>query len=79
MQPAFHPLRELFNQLGLPSTRDAIAEFIAMHAPLNPSVLLAEAPFWTSTQKDFLRDELLKDADWAEAIDLLNAQIREPR
>lgn len=79
METNFHSLKSLFEQLGLPAERDAIAKFIAMHAPLHPSVVLAEASFWEVSQQNFLRDELLKDADWAEIIDLLNSQLREPR
>ncbi len=79
METTFHPLKSLFEQLGLPADYGAITEFIATHAPLHPSILLAEASFWETSQKNFLTDELLKDADWAETIDLLNAQLREPR
>lgn len=77
METTFHPLKSLFKQLGLPADCDAITEFIAAHAPLDSSVALAEASFWVSSQRNFLKDELLKDADWAETIDLLNAQLRE--
>lgn len=79
MDSNFHPLKSLFEQLGLPADCAAIAEFIATHAPLHPSIELAEASFWETSQKSFLKDELLKDADWAEVIDLLNAQLRETR
>ena len=79
MDTAFHPLNELFEQLGLPSSYKSIDEFIARHAPLNQSTILEEAEFWNQNQRDFLHDELLNDADWAEAIDLLNSQLRKPR
>lgn len=78
MKTMLHPLKALFEQLGLPADYDAITQFIAGHAPLDSSIVLAEASFWVSSQKNFLRDELLKDADWTETIDLLNAQLREP-
>lgn len=77
MESTFHPLADLFEQLGLPASRQDIEEFIAKHAPLGPAVILAEADFWNNDQQEFLREELLKDADWAEAIDLLNSQLRE--
>ena len=79
MDTAFHPLNELFEQLGLPSSCKSIDEFIARHAPLNQSTILEEAEFWNQNQRDFLHDELLNDADWAEAIDLLNSQLRQTR
>ena len=73
----FHTLKDLFDQLGLPSDEHAIKGFVKQHAPLASSILITEASFWTSTQKEFLTEELLKDADWAEVIDLLNEQLRE--
>ncbi|MEA9569113.1 DUF2789 domain-containing protein [Polynucleobacter sp. AP-Nickl1-40-C4] len=76
MDATFHPLKELFRQLGLESDTADINRFIAMHAPLNPLVSIADASFWTTSQKEFLKDELLNDADWSEAIDLLNSQLR---
>lgn len=77
MDTAFHPLTDLFKQLGLPSDCNSISQFISTHAPLDPGMVLADAPFWSDTQREFLSDELLKDADWAESIDLLNGQLRE--
>ena len=79
MDTAFHPLKDLFEQLGLAAECNSVRQFIALHAPLDPQILLAEASFWTPGQKEFLREELLKDANWAEAIDLLNSQLREPQ
>ncbi len=79
MDTTFHSLKELFKQLGLPSSCKSIDEFIAKHAPLNQSTILEEAEFWNQNQRNFLHDELLNDADWAEAIDLLNSLLRQPR
>lgn len=79
METPFHPLKALFEQLGLPADYESITQFIADHAPLDSSIVLEEASFWETNQKNFLKDELLKDADWVEIIDLLNAQLREPR
>lgn len=36
---------------------------------------LAEAPFWTPTQAEFLSEEIMNDADWVEVIDQLNAML----
>ena len=36
---------------------------------------LSEAAFWTPAQAAFLREEILNDADWAEVIDQLNAEL----
>ena len=67
---------ELFEQLGLPASDEEIRQFLALHHPLDPKVLLPNAPFWTPPQAAFLREELLKDADWAVVIDQLNASLR---
>ena len=67
----FESLRDLFKQLGLPDNCSEIESFIQSHAPLDESILLADAAWWKPVQKDFLRD-----ADWAEAIDLLNNLLR---
>lgn len=78
MDTNFHPLKELFQQLGLPSNCRSIEQFLKTHGPLDSSVTLPDADFWNQNQRNFLRDELLNDADWAESIDLLNSQLRMP-
>lgn len=76
MEMSIHNLGSLFAQLGLPSEPAAIERFIASHSPLPEAVRLHEAPFWTPAQADFLREEILEDADWAEAVDELNVRLR---
>lgn len=76
MGDTFHYLHDLFRQLGLNSSSEAIDQSIENHSPLESSILLAEANFWTINQRDFLKEELLKDADWVESIDLLNIELR---
>lgn len=71
-----HTLRALFDQLGLPSNSAAIDAFIAEHRPLADDVPLADAPFWTPAQAQFLREEFDEDADWAELVDQLNVRLR---
>ena len=75
MEFTIHKLSNLFDQLGLQSDQMAIESFIKIHSPLAPDILLADAPFWTSAQASFLRDEILNDADWAEVVDQLNASL----
>ena len=70
-----HQVSSLFDQLGLPSDEIAIENFIKTHSPIAADILLADATFWTSAQASFLRDEILKDADWAEVVDQLNARL----
>lgn len=79
MNTPTHPFSELFAQLGLPAQDADIAQFLSTHAPLAQDVALANAPFWTPTQATFLREECLKDADWAAVVDQLNLALRAPR
>jgi hypothetical protein len=75
MESSTHSLSSLFDQLGLPSGLTEIERFIETHSPIATDVLLSEAPFWTDAQASFLREEILKDADWAEVIDQLNTRL----
>lgn len=75
MESSTHTLNNLFEQLGLPSDDASIESFIKTHHHLAGNLTLAEAPFWTVAQAAFLREEILKDADWAEVIDQLNASL----
>ena len=75
MEASLHTLNNLFAQLGLPSNDDEIENFIRTHSHLAGYLTLAEAPWWTPSQAAFLREEILKDADWAEVIDQLNARL----
>lgn len=75
MEPSKHTLSELFQQLGLPYTSGAIDAFIASHRSLPRDLSLDEASFWTSSQRQFLRDAIDDDADWAELVDDLSARL----
>jgi Protein of unknown function (DUF2789) len=77
MESTMHTLNNLFAQLGLPSDDSAIQSFIKTHHHLASSLSLSEASFWTPAQAAFLREEILKDADWAEVIDQLNASLHQ--
>ena len=76
MEPGFHALSDLFAQLGLPSDNGSVQRFIMEHAPLPDAMRLEDAPCWTSGQAALLREQLLQDADWAEAVDQLNVALR---
>ncbi|MFZ5466796.1 MAG: DUF2789 domain-containing protein [Pseudomonadota bacterium] len=76
MEHGFHPLSELFAQLGLANDTKSIEAFIARHRPLAHDVTLAEARFWSESQRQFLRESIAQDADWAEAVDHLDALLR---
>ncbi|AZE26987.1 DUF2789 domain-containing protein [Pseudomonas chlororaphis] len=79
MESPSHSLPALFKQLGLSDDPVDIDRFIATHSPLKPELHLADAFFWTPSQADFLRDEILDDADWAEVVDQLDVLLRKGR
>jgi hypothetical protein len=79
MESPTHNLPSLFKQLGLPDEPVDIEKFIATHSPLKPDLHLADAFFWTKSQSQFLRDEILDDADWAEVVDQLDVLLRKGR
>ncbi len=83
MELSNHSLPELFRQLGLPADDASIEQFIQTHRPISAGSAVAEAPFWTESQSQFLRDEIREDADWAPVVDqlgvLLSHQASEPR
>jgi len=76
MQTNVQELEALFQQLGLESDPISIDLFIKQHSPLPEDCLLSDAPFWDKAQADFLRQQLLADADWAFAVDHLNLLLR---
>jgi hypothetical protein len=65
MQTPHHSLRELFQQLGLPSEPLAIDDFILRHRAESSGRALADAPVWNAAQAAFLREAIAADADWA--------------
>ena len=79
MNSNYHRFTELFLQLGLPAEVEGIKRFLDIHSPLDPSIRLENAPFWTEAQSTLLRDEILQDADWAEVVDQLNTALRRAR
>lgn len=75
MNAHLHTMSNLFAQLGLPAEPAAIDAFIAAHRPLESNVALYRATFWSTSQRDFLKEEIIEDADWAGVIDELNARL----
>ena len=76
MDLSVHTLQDLLTQLGLPSDEGGIARFLSERAPLPPQVALADAPFWTPAQADFLREKLREDSNWVQAVEQLNVLSR---
>ncbi|MCX7150671.1 MAG: DUF2789 family protein [Rhodocyclales bacterium] len=42
---------------------------------MHNAVPVAEAPFWTVSQAQFLQEEIGKDGDWAELVDILGSLL----
>lgn len=71
-------LNGLFQQLGLPDDEASIEQFILDHRTNFTNITLWEAPFWSSTQADFLKQAWEADADWVETVDELAALLHHP-
>ncbi|MBK5914027.1 DUF2789 domain-containing protein [Rhodocyclus purpureus] len=76
MDSPLHTMSNLFAQLGLPADSASIEDFIARHRPLDNAIALYRAPFWSESQRSFLKAEIIEDADWAMVIDELNGRLR---
>ena len=76
MDTSQHTLNTLFDQLGLPSDDGEIEQFVSRHKPLARNVKLSHASFWNGAQAGFIKQAIAEDADWAEVVDQLDAQLR---
>ena len=61
-------MNELFAQLGLDSSDEAIDSFVENNK-LAKEEKLIEAAVWNDNQRAFLQEEWNKDAAWVEVID----------
>lgn len=75
MDTSSHTMETLFAQLGLPNSETAIDNFM-QNNHLPNEVPLQNAAFWSAGQAQFLREAIAEDADWAEVVDHLDAQLR---
>lgn len=76
MDACNYKLDTLFAQLGLPNSEPEIDVFLDQHSPLPEDVLLYNAPFWTPSQAQFLKQAIKEDADWALVVDELSTRLR---
>lgn len=67
-------MNELFAQLGLDSSDEAIDDFIEKNQ-LKKDEKLIEANIWDDHQRMFLQEEWKKDAAWVVVIDELNVRL----
>ncbi len=69
-----YTMNDLFAQLGLESSDEAIDGFIEKHQ-LAKDEKLIESSVWDDNQRMFLQEEWEKDAAWVEVIDELNVRM----
>ncbi|HEY8384860.1 MAG TPA: DUF2789 domain-containing protein [Porticoccaceae bacterium] len=69
-------MTNLFLQLGLDAGEEAIAHFIKNHQ-LPADMPIADAPYWNDAQRQFLREQIQRDATWAIVVDQLNESLHE--
>lgn len=69
-------MTNLFLQLGLDASEAGIAGFIKAHQ-LPVDISLADAPFWNAGQRQFLVEQIEKNAAWAIVVDQLNESLHE--
>ena len=75
MDTSSHTMAALFAQLGLPNSEIAMDNFMQNnHLPME--VFLENAAFCSAGQAQFIREAISQDADWAEVVDHLDAQLR---
>ena len=67
-------IKMLFEQMGMDGDDAAVEQFIQENQ-LPQSVELSDAPFWSDSQRKFLKDEYRADAGWIEIIDELNTRL----
>lgn len=77
METTFHFMSDLFLQMGLPNDKAAIDSFIHAHKGVPLGVPIWEADFWTRSQATFLKESYDEDSDWVEAVDQLDALLRD--
>lgn len=73
-----YTMNDLFAQLGLDNSDEAIESFI-QNNQLPDNITLREAPFLDDQQKMFIQEEWRLDAVWSLVIDELNARLHENR
>ncbi len=77
METAHHTLADLFGQLGLENSSDAINAFIAEHKSLRSDQTLESLDIWSESQRQLLIEARTEDAAWSEPVDELDALLRQ--
>lgn len=69
-----YDMNDLFAQLGLESSDEAIDTFIDNNQ-LAKEEKLVDSHIWNDSQRAFLQEEWKRDAAWVEMIDELNLRL----
>ena len=69
-----YKINDLFAQLGLDSSDEAIDKFVENHQLAKDEELI-KSDIWNDNQRMFLQEEWQKDAAWVEVIDDLNVRM----
>ena len=73
--PKVYTLPDLFKQLGLPADTASIDAFIAQHSGICKQCGLPDAPIWTDIQRNFLREAVAQDSEWAMTSETLTGML----
>lgn len=78
MSPVSPSMTILFEQLGLERSPEAIQAFITTHRfrPGGFVGRIEDAPFWTHSQSELLRQALADDSEWSGLVDRLDSALR---
>lgn len=71
-----HRMSNLFSQLGMDNSDAAIAQFI-FNNQLSAGTNLLDAACWSDSQRQFLKEHVKMDDNWAMVIDQLNAAMHQ--
>jgi hypothetical protein len=77
MDTSLHLVKDLFLQIGLSNDTLDIDSFILKNKGIPSSTPIWEADFWTRSQAAFLKESYDEDSDWVEAVDHLDALLRD--
>lgn len=69
-------MTNLFEQLGLDSSEQAIQKFIEIHQ-LDAETTIIQANIWSEGQRQFLAEKIKSDGEWALVVDQLNEALHE--
>lgn len=67
-------MTQLFAQLGLDSSDEAIDQFVENNQLAKDEEMI-KSDIWSENQRMFLQEEWKKDAAWVEVIDDLNVRL----